>query len=367
VRVKLLDRYLLREYLAPVFYCLAAFYMVFIVYSLFRDLPQFLESQTSFPLILRYYACQVEYVVRFILPASLFFGTLYTLWRLGRNNELTAMRASGVSFTRMMAPFLLVGAALSLASLALNETAMPAAKEWAAEFMKNRFRPLPGARTRICKFYSSAKHREWTIDRFNPDLPGELVGVKVEQERPDGTRAELITADRAEYLDEQWWFHNPKVQRFDANQDPLGAPESLAPDGYAVIEMPALTERPADFVTHSKAWEFLSTAEMIRHLAIQPEITQDLSRRRFDVQQRLALPWACLVVTLFAVPAGSRGSRRSALAGIFTAMALFGSFYAVSQVGAFLGMRGLTWPWLGAWLGNIVFSLAAVALASESR
>jgi len=363
-----MDKYLLREYLLPVVYCACAFYMVFIVYSLFKDLPQFLEMRTPLPLVLRYYLSQVEYVVRFILPASLFFATLYTLWRMTRNNELTAMRASGVSLNRIMAPFLGVGLAMSVLSLAVNEGVTPDAKQWATEFSDRRFRTRRSSRPRLMKFYSSATRREWTVEKFDRDHPQRLVLVKVEQERPDGSRSELITADRAEWLDGQWWFHNARVQQFDESENPTGAPVSPGPeDTYTVTEMTRLTERPSDFVTHSRRWEFLSTAQMIRHLDIQPEITHDLSRKVFDIHYRLAMPWACLVVTLFAIPTGSRGSRQSVLTGVFVAMALFGSFYAVAQIGTYLGIRGLTWPWLGAWFPNIVFSLGSITLIIEMR
>jgi lipopolysaccharide export system permease protein len=131
--------------------------------------------------------------------------------------------------------------------------------------------------------------------------------------------------------------------------------------------MKGFGETPADFVGQTKKWDFLTTVEMLRFLRVQPQISGELSRRVFQIHWRMAVPWSCLVVTLFGVPAGARGSRQNALVGLFAAMGLFASFYAVAQVGVYLGMRGLTWPWLGAWLANIVFTLAGAWAILETR
>jgi lipopolysaccharide export system permease protein len=276
------------------------------------------------------------------------------------------MRASGIGLHRTMLPFLWVGAAMSVLSLVLNETVTPAAKEWASAFLKNNFRPAPPPGLRLCKFYSSATHREWTIQKFDPRRPSLLIGVEVEQERADATRREIVSAPRAEWLDGQWWFYNARVQQFDENEDPLANPVRLG-GWYSVREMRNFTERPSDFLSQTKEWEFLTTPQMIRYVQIQPQMSGELPRKLFHIHRRMALPWACLVVTLFGIPTGARGSRRSALAGMFAAMALFAGFYAVTQIGTYLGMRGLTWPWMGAWFANITFGLAGAWLSIEVR
>ena len=93
--MKLLDKYLLREYLVPVAYCLSAFGMVFVIYDLFDHLARFMDAKTPWTSSGLYYLCMLAQSIEFLVPASLLLATLYTLWHLARNNEITAMRACG--------------------------------------------------------------------------------------------------------------------------------------------------------------------------------------------------------------------------------------------------------------------------------
>ncbi len=109
--MKLLDKYLLRQLLVPLAYCLLTFSMVFIIADLFEHLSDFIEAKTSFLQVVRYYLFILPSYMVFIAPISLLLGILYSLWQLSKNNELTAMRASGASFYRLMVPFSLLESA----------------------------------------------------------------------------------------------------------------------------------------------------------------------------------------------------------------------------------------------------------------
>lgn len=366
--MRLLDRYLLQKYLVSVTYCVFAFCTVFVIYDLFDHLAKFIESQTSALMVLRYYVFLVAVTLEYLLPASLLLATLYTLWQLTRNNELTAMRACGVSFFRIMLPFLAVGLAFSLLTLALKETFAPRASVWAEQFAKSGYRSAEAKEAaREHAYFNSKDHRMWLIDHYNPETPGRLEGVKVTQERADGTRTEEVSATVAEWLDGTWWFHDPVLQRFGPADSAVGQPVRVAPGGGSV-EMTSLTEKPSDFAISFKPWEYLSSAEMRRYIRAHPRLS-DTRRAQllFDLHLRLAMPWACLIVTLFGIPSGARSGRQSALTGIFFALAFFFGFYALMQIGMFMAKSQMIEPVLGAWLSNLVFGATGLGLALRMR
>ena len=70
------------------------------------------------------------------------------------------------------------------------------------------------------------------------------------------------------------------------------------------------------------------------------------------------MPWACIIVTLFGIPAGAKGGRQSALTGIFLALGFFFGFYLLMHIGIFVGKRDTGAPWFWAWLPNVVFFAA---------
>ena len=364
-----MDRYILREYLTPVGYCLGTFTMFYVIWDLFANLGEIIEAKTPVLLIGRYYLCLVLPTLEFLAPASLLLATLYTLWHLTRNNELTAMRSSGVSLYRIMVPFLAVGMVFSIVTGVVKESIGPEAARWAHEFSESHFTAETKAEmVRDYPFANSVDHRQWRIDKVDLRDARVLHGVTITQERLDGSRLRRLAARRAEWLDGEWWCFGVTVQHYDANDNPIGTPEALGVHESAGVCMPFLTEGPADLHIASKPPEFLSGRETLHYIRTHPNISSKrMIEKIVDFHSRMAIPWACLILTLFAIPTGGRNSRQSVIVGIFLAISLLLGFYGLNVCGVFLGKRQLLSPWLGAWLSNIVFLITGLCMLLRMR
>jgi len=367
--MKIIDRYLLKNYLMMVIYCMGAFGMMFIILDLFNSLGSFIEANVPFHLMIRYYFGILMPALEYISPASLFLATLYTLWHFSRNNELIAMRACGISFTRIMVPFLGVGLAFTIGNLAVKETIAPAAFTWAKDFEKKISNtPDQNIKTDVA-FYNPTFQRSWLIRKIDLTKPNKLEGVKITQERADGTRVHEINAAHAEWMDGAWWFFDVRIRQFTTSDAPLAAaPTSAVPPSVNMHEFREFKERPADFMAELRPWDFLSAHEMRRYIKTHPHLTpENRTQKLFDFHHRIALAWSCLVVTLFALPVGAQSARHNALIGLVKAVAIFFAFYGLDQVGMFLGKRMLIWPWLGAWLSNIIFTGNGIKMIFRMR
>jgi lipopolysaccharide export system permease protein len=369
--MKLMDKYILRAYLLPLVYLILAFSMIYVLYDLFDHLSNFVEADTPGKTIAYYYLCLLAPTAQNLVPASLLLAALYALWRFTRHNELTAMRASGVSLYRIMAPLLVVALVFSIAVAIISEVAAPQAFWWARSFAKSNFLDIPGREIhtdRTC--YSGTANRLWRIGTMRLGNPSSLKGVKITEESP-GTRMpkKEIFADKAKWLDGQWWFFDVKIQEYNDEGYPLGPEEPQhVPNSELGMEMPLLTETPSDIVNEIKDWEFLSAADMFQYLRAHMDLSMaTTAEKKTDLHRRLAMPWACFIVTLFGIPTGARSGRQSALAGIFLAVGLLFAFYGVSQLGIYLGKTRIIWPWLGAWFSNIVFFLAGIWMVGRMK
>jgi lipopolysaccharide export system permease protein len=347
---------------------MAAFTMLFVLWDLFDHLSKFLEAKTPLSQILTYYGLFVLTTLEYLAPASLLLATLYAMWQLSRNNELTAMRASGIGFGRIMVPFLMVALIFTLASVLIKESVTPLALKWTREFKRDRYVKKGDKDILHLAYYNSAHRRMWLVERIAPATPNRLAGVKLTEEREDGTRIRDLIADRAEWLDGNWWFHNLKIQYYTDQDIPDRQPVPVLPGEDNVKELPYLTETPSHFLAEATQWPFLSTLEMIRYLQNHRNLSATVvAQKKYDIHSRLALPWACFIITLFAIPAGATTGRQHAMSGIFIALGFFFGFYILMQVGLFLGKTGIIEPWLGAWLSNIVFSVGAIAMIARMR
>jgi len=175
-------------------------------------------------------------------------------------------------------------------------------------------------------------------------------------------------AEKAEWLDGQWWFYGVQEQEYDNQGNPVGKLTPAVPDPTSVLQMPFIGDKPTDFVNDPKQWEYYTFVEMVRYLRSHKGLTsKDVAEKTFDLHRRLAMPWACLIVTLFGIPAGNKSARQNMLSGVFIAASFFLGFYALSQVGAYLGIRQVISAWLGAWLSNMVFVVAGIYLLIRIR
>jgi lipopolysaccharide export system permease protein len=316
--------------------------MLVVIWDLFDHFGEIIKAGPSFLSIAHYYLGVLCPAFEYLVPACLLLAAIYALWQLTRSNELIAMRVSGISMYRLMFPFLGVGLAFSIFNLVMG--------------------------TMITPHYCISGHRQWMIGELDLNEPSRLLRVKVTQERKDGTRALDIVAKKADWLDGQWWFYGVQEQKYNELGDPAGLLVPAVPDPTAVQQIPFLSEKPSDFVNEPKEWEHYNYTEMVRYLKENKGSSgKDFTQKKVDLHRRLAMPWACLIVTLFGIPAGSRSARQNVLLGVFMAVGFFLAFYVLNQIGAFLGIRGIISAWLGAWLSNIVFMAVGIWLLVKIR
>ena len=109
--MRLLDRYLLRELLLPLGYCLGFFLIVFIAFDLFKDVADFQKAALTPLDVAEYYLNKIpEFLVAsYIMPMSLLLALLYALTTFSRHNELTAMRSAAIPLWRIAMPYFGVG------------------------------------------------------------------------------------------------------------------------------------------------------------------------------------------------------------------------------------------------------------------
>ena len=110
--MRLLDRYLFRELLAPLAYCLGGFLVFWISWDLFNELQEMQDRKLHLLDVLEYSAAMTPEFLATILPIALLLALLYALANHARHNEITAMRAAGASLWRICIPYFITGLAL---------------------------------------------------------------------------------------------------------------------------------------------------------------------------------------------------------------------------------------------------------------
>lgn len=360
--MKILTRYLLRSLLFPLFYCLLAFVLIYIIAELFDNFGDLLESGISAADMARYYSLVLPPVIVQTLPVCLLLATLYSLSILTRHSEITAMRAGGVSIYRVVIPFIAVGAVAAIATAFLNEKVTPDAAYRASKFMEYHRAGGDASIYFIRNLALKNNQHVWMIQRLDT-RDYSMHNVELIRQRADGSDEVKYQAGRAMWVDGRWWFTDVTIQRYRPNGDLDGPPSMLLQR-----EMRELSETPQTFLSEIKEPHYMSSSEMRRYLRSR----QDVSSRtrallRTDLHARLAAPFICLIVTIIGVPVGAHTGRKGAFAGIMTAVSLFFAFYLLQLVSQALGKQEMIPAWLGGWLPVLVFGAASPLMIYRMR
>lgn len=364
--MKILDRYLLRSLLVPLGYCLTGFIMLYVIFDLFNNLPDFIDGKTPLREIFLFYIILLPRDIWIIAPISLMLAILYSLWQLSRANEITAMRACGLSSVRIMRPILLVGLLATFIVGLINETIGPWAGYWTDQFIQLQHKKgaLSVYIVSPLAFKNELGHRIWYIREFNKRT-FEMHDATLVQQRADGSDDVKYQAVRASWLDGRWWFSEVAVQRYDEQSQPRGAATFTLQR-----EMAEVNETPQSFLNEIKPPEYLSSLEILDYLNAHRQLSHDaIAKFLTNLHNRLAMPWICLIVALIGIPFGVKtGNRRGgALLAIVGALGLIFGFYVLSNVGVALGKQGALIPWIAGWLPDFIFLGIGITLTARMR
>ena len=369
--MRLLDRYLLKEFLTALGVCLGGFLVFWIAFDLFAEMDEFQKAALQTSQIGIYYVLRLPDLLNIVLPVSLLLAALYSLTRHARHHELTAIRAAGVSTWRMFLPHLTIGFLCSVGLFLLNEVEwMEGASASKQQFIERMRTGQAGALKNV-SFVNARDQRAWHIGAFHTEV-GEMQEVDVRWRLADG-RTRHITAKSAVWRSGGWTFY--QVQEFWYEPGPDSIPE---PRSATELKVPEMQESPADILAvlhvsglsgdRAARHAQLTLREIANYKRFYPELKgREAALIHTQWHARLATPWTCLVVTLVAIPFGAASGRRNVFVGVASSVVLVFAYFVVMRFGLALGTGGMVPPWLAAWLPNATFGCIGMVFTQRLR
>ena len=368
--LKILSRYLFREFIVPLGYCLIGFVSIYILFELFGSFSRMLEAHLPFRLACLYFCGYLAPYFHYLAPAALMLATLYTMWTLCRHSEIIAMRASGVSFVTIAKPVMIVALFMSFFVVFVNEWFVPRYGHWAAQMKSYRFdRERIDEQQSSLGYINTEEGRDWVFGSVGGVKRNEYRDVSLTMQGGKGEPTAVISAKRACFLDDEWWLEIEGVKYLTEGNQTIGTPpENVDRDKLVWRCFPDFGETPADFEMQHQDLKFCSVREQLRYLRKNPALSEDKRRScLYDAWAQIMAPWACLVVTLFSIPAGIVSGRQSVFKGIVGALGLFFAFYAVTILAMVVSKNGWCHPVMAAILPSAVFLGVGVGSCLKHR
>lgn len=342
--MNILDRYLLREYLKAFVVGLLFFIaLIIIVRLLDYDLKKF-EDDISYATAVKIVLYQAPRRIMEMVPIAGFVAVFFTLGRMVRRNEFTAMKAGGISVYRLLAPILVVTLIIcGLFAVFYNRVASPAFHE--AHLLQNKVKPRRG-RNIVFKgkdnsiFYSQRivlddkRINQLTIYEYDPE-----------------NRLERITfAKTATWTPTQWELADGFIRRFEQ-----GIEVDYQTFDTHVIER---HEDPARFIGSEKDPRAMTIKELREQIAYKREAGQISRKEQVKLHHKTAYPFAAVVVVMLGAPIAIRFGKAGFFAGLVIAFFLSFIYWALS----FATLEGLSengklHPFLACWGANILYGI----------
>jgi LPS export ABC transporter permease LptG len=354
--VRLLDRYVIRNFLQAYFYCIAGFLSIWLIFDISDNISTFIDQKFGFALTVKYYATQLPEVFIILLPVALLLALLFSLGRMSRANEIVSMLTAGVSIPRVLAPLIGVGLFTVAASLALNYSLAPHAEMAKKNFVANARAHQYNVQGQI--FRNRTNLRTWFIQSFRP---GHYVfnHVQVLQQDSHDNIVTNYLSPRANYHpeDHSWELEKVKVVKYDA------AGNVTDEKFYDSLKIDNWSETPFRLGSANVRAEYLSFPELREYLHFNSDFPIALlAPFRTHLHYRLALPWTCLVVVCIAAPLGIGYSRRGVLASVASAVILVFSMNFLTHLFLALGEGARVSPIAAAWTPNLIFAVIGLYL-----
>ncbi len=350
--MRLLDRYIIRNFLQPYIYCILGFLSIWLIFDISDNSSTIFDERAPLGLVLRFYWTQIPQVLVILLPVSLLLALLFALGRMSRSNEIVSMLTAGVSVPRLVLPLLVIGLLTTGVTFALNYSLSAHAELARKNFLDQVKRG--GVRDVVISgqvFRNRTDNRTWYISRFRPHTT-EFSGVQIVQQDANEniTRNYIATDAFYEPATKNWRLEKVKV----VDYDPAG---NITDDKVlSALTIKDWSETPYRLSSANVRPEFLGISELNEYLHFNADFPETLlAPFRTQLQYRWALPWTCFVVAVMATPLGIGFSRRGILASVSAAIGLVFSMNFLTHLFLALGEGDRVSPFAAAWTPNLIF------------
>jgi lipopolysaccharide export system permease protein len=360
VAISVLNRYMSRELAKILLVSLAGLAVIYLVIDFIDRIDNFLRARAAFPLVLEYFLLKIPLIVEQGIPMSVLMGTLVTLGVLARTNELTALRAAGMSPFRYCTPFLLVACLWSFGDFALAEYVVPLTSTQANRIWNVHVNRRPGEG-------GFSQERIW--------YRGDQLLYNIRVLHPRRRMAEGVIIY---FFDET--FH--LVKRLEARKGLWDGTAWTFTDGFILGPATdsdytvepfqelrlALPQRPGDFQHLAKAPEEMTWGELNEYVAKIRGEGYDATRYLVDLYTKVAFPCTSLVMALLGIGVALYQGKRGGIAtGVAVSVALAFVYAMVFHFLLSLGYAGKLPPLLAAWIPNAFFALTGLFLIALAR
>lgn len=364
--MRILDKYIIKNFLAPFFYCLCLFLFLYMIIDLFGHLDEVLKYGIPLLILQEYYLSMIPFIILHAAPVASLISTIYVISSMNKNDEITAMRAAGISVARILMPLVCLGLAISIAIFAMSEKILPLSMK-NSQYIKEKY---------IDKKIQSKENDKKFI--YNIALYGKqdrLIFIKgydrennsasditILQQDKKGNVITKTDAREGKWKGHVWEFYDILVYNLDKDGMVAGNPSFFEKKEFDM-------EKPVELIAKGTNYEFMSFKDLLNYINNFSNISPNIIKRlQVDLNQKISMPFTSLVLiligTAFALKIKRRG-KAAAMMGMGISIVIGFIYYTFMAMFIALGKGGILPPFISAHIANIIFGSIGIMMIRD--
>jgi len=353
-QLKKIDLYIIKKFLGTYFYSILLLTVIIIIFDISEKIDDFIEKDAPIrEIVFGYYMNFIPYFVNMFSALFTFIAVVFFTSRMASNTEIIAILNGGISFWRMLWPYLLSGIFLTLLSFSLMNWVIPYTnrnlRAFEKQYLKNPFT------VREVNIHMQLKPGTFIyVENFNNQAN---IGYRFTMEEFDSTgiktkmKADMISWDSTK---NSWKASNYVIRKFHPDHEDIIQGHELDT---------AMAFYPNDFTTDIEDAKIMTYNQLNKFIAREKMRGSSIAAR-FDLEKykRFTFPFANLVLTFIGVALSSRKVRGGIGMHLGMGIGIAFTFILLLQITAVFAVFGNVPPAIALWIPNLLYSLIAIYL-----
>jgi len=357
--LKLLDKYIIQKFLGTFFFAMLLIVLVVVVFDVSEKIEDFVSKKAPLnAIIVDYYFNFIPYFINLFSPLFTFISVIFFTSKMATRTEIVAILSSGVSYKRLLFPYMLSATVIAILSLYLNNFVIPNATKKRIEFENTYIKN---------KYYNSDKniHKQIApnnyiyMERYSTE---ENIGYRFSIEKfKKGNLYYKLVADNIKWdsTRQLWSINNYYIRTINGMKERISKGEKIDT---------ILTFTPKEFERKDNTIETMDYYELKKFIADEKLKGSDkIEVLELEKHRRIAFPFATFVLTLIGVSIASRKVRGGIGMHIGLGIGISFTYIMFMQVTTTFAASGLVSPMIAVWIPNFVFTFLALYLLKKAQ
>ena len=350
-----LDKYITSSFIKKLFNILVVFVVIFLVVDIIDHIDKILDHNISFMEISMLYIYSIPQYINIGFPMAILIATVMTFTVLQKNNELTALKASGVSIYRLTIPFIIIGLLSSLGMFYFENIIVTQSTSLKLDLEKKYFKKVKKNKANNDIIIQLDQDRVISIDKF--DHRTKIAKNISIQQFQDNIMISRLDAKEMEWINNYWLAKEIIYRNFNDEGIFFMRADSALSINLNTMDLIEINTKPEEM----NYWALKTFIFRLKNNG------KEFKKWLVDLHFKTAFAFSNILMVLFGISLSIRKPGNNLLASLGLSIFVIFIYYIMIKTGQTMGYKGIIPPLLSVWIPNITFLIFGLFFLYRTR